>query len=560
METHGATAGWSGLWSANLRHQLERALPAFLLRQRWFGGKARAIAHIRIRDVTVLSAPPAVLLLADVKYFDGEDDCYFVPLVPAAPESAPRRSPETSPDLLTGGEDQNLDFRDGTTDPEFCQWLLRVSSAELRIPWGAGTLVGRAGRALAGPRGDEAASLPVHRNLAEQSNTSVRFGDQYIMKLFRRLWPGANPDCEITRYLSEDRRNAHVPAFAGSLHYLPEVGEELTLGLVQELVANQGDGWTWTLGALDRYFEACNDQTFPAAWQGLWDTPLLSLRREDLPVEARAAIAPYLAATEILARRTAEMHLDLATPTSDPSFRTRPMHGAELAAYAQHLCDRALAVLDDLADRVAALPRELHPVATTVLAGREAIVLRFQALEEVRGSVRLARIHGDYHLGQVLRTGADFVVLDFEGEPTRPLSERRSLQSPLKDVAGMLRSFSYAARVAHGNFVAAVTPKAGPAEAWAALWEVCVSTVFLATYRAAVAGTGLLPGQESDVGRLLEAFLLDKAFYELDYELNHRPDWARVPLLAIAGLGRLASAQAQRRPPDQSEVNAARRQ
>jgi maltose alpha-D-glucosyltransferase/alpha-amylase len=148
------------------------------------------------------------------------------------------------------------------------------------------------------------------------------------------------------------------------------------------------------------------------------------------------------------------------------------------------------------------------------------------------------RIHGDYHLGQVLRVMDDFVILDFEGEPARPLAERRARKPPLKDVAGMLRSFSYAAQVGYQAFVARHPRDAAPLEPWAKLWENCVSAAFLASYRAAMAGAELFPSGNADLGLLLDIFQLDKALYELDYELNHRPAWTRIPLLGILALCR----------------------
>jgi maltose alpha-D-glucosyltransferase/alpha-amylase len=538
-----AIAGSADLLANVAKRAVERALPAFLLRQRWFGGKARPIDRVVVRDAAVAPELAAVVPIIELHYLEGAPESYFIPLVRVAGSQARARLSEHAQACCLESEDGGSWWLDATFDEGFCQWLLRAVGQGMRLPTTSGVLSGHPGRAFARLRGDESASLPARRNSADQSNTSVCFGDRLIMKLFRRLHPGPHPDCELTRYLSDERGNTHVPGYAGSLHYHPEAGEELTLGLLQNLVANEGDGWTWTLAALDRYYQACAQKPFPSAWRGWLRQSPLSLLQEELPAEVMAGNAAYLAAAATLARRTAEMHRDLAAQSATPALQTRRLEDKEIGRFWRQLRDRALRVLGDLERSVAALPDDMREVAASVLAGRERLVGCFRGLERLAGRVQLTRVHGDYHLGQVLRTGDDFVILDFEGEPARSLSERRSLQPPLKDVAGMLRSFSYAAEVAHANFVAHAAPGASLAEDWALLWKTAVSSVFLRSYRAAVAGTDLLPEQEADIERLLGAYLLDKALYELDYEINNRPAWARVPLLAIADLCRSSTAE-----------------
>jgi maltose alpha-D-glucosyltransferase/alpha-amylase len=471
----------------------EQALPSFLLRQRWFGGKARAIDRVVTRDSAMVPELGAVLLIVDVHYFEGAADTYFVPLI-RIPRGLVAARLENHPQAgLADCGDEKGEWLDATVDEGFCQWSLNVVGKAARFPLRSGALVGRPGRLFHKLRGDETKALPARRSSAEQSNTSVRFGNQLIMKFFRRLQPGPNPDCEIARYLSDERGNTHVPTYAGSLHYLPDAGEELTLGLLQNLVANRGDGWTWTLAAVDRYYEARVGRPFPPSLQTLLRMPLISLRREDLPRRATAGNTSYLAAAATLARRTAEMHLDLAAGTANPAFQTQRMQGEELAVFGQRLHERAFRILGELERSV--LPPGVDELAAAVLGQREHLATYFHGLEDLEAPVKLARIHGDYHLGQVLRTGDDFVILDFEGEPARPLAERRCLQSPLKDVAGMLRSFGYAARVAHANFLRYQPADVSFTEAWASLWETCVSAVFLSTYRSTVATTSSTTGQ-----------------------------------------------------------------
>jgi maltose alpha-D-glucosyltransferase / alpha-amylase len=500
---------FSGGLADPLRSALERALPAFLMRQRWFGGKSRTIHRVSLRDSAFVPGQPSVLLILDVGFVDGGSELYFVPLVSLGAEEAQaciEKYPNARVVTCEGGEGE---ICDASVDQRFAQGLLQTVGRETRLPFSAGTLVGTAGRSYADVRGDETQPLPAKPNTSEQSNTSVRFGDRIIMKLFRRLEAGPHPDCELTQYLSDHRGNTHVPRFVGSLKYVPGDGPDITLALFQNLIANQGDGWTWMLSELGRTFES-NEAP---------DTMGLS-------IEAAAT----------LARRTGELHLDLAADTDQADFRPRRMTRGDLAFLSLRLREHAERIFDRLAQGLSRLPDDLSEGVGLLLDRRRELNERFRALERLDITAKLTRIHGDFHLGQVLRVDEDFVILDFEGEPARPLQERRALQSPLKDVAGMLRSFSYAAQAGTRDFVARHPQDARPLEAWAHLWEGRVCTSFLSTYRSVVGGAGLIPDGDVELKLLLDAFLLDKALYELNYELNNRPAWARIPMRGILGL------------------------
>jgi maltose alpha-D-glucosyltransferase/alpha-amylase len=480
----------------------------------------------------------AALLLIDIHYGEGPEETYFLPLVrlsaPAAQASL-ERFPQAGVATCRGAGGALLD---GTVDEELCQWLLQVVGQELRLPFAAGTLVGTAGMSFASLRGDTDTPLVAERSSAEQSNTSVRFGERIIMKVFRRLEPGPNPDCEVTQFLSDERHNLHVPTFVGSLCYTPSAGECTTLGMFQNLIDNQGDGWTWTLEELGRYYEHQATQTFNQSLRPLLRRPTLSSLGDILSSEAVDVVGLHTKAAATLARRTAELHLDLAAGAEGSPFGTGQMSRADLVSLSISLGEHARQVLDALKVAIARFPDEVVEHAALVLGRRREIAERFRAIQDLDVLPKVSRIHGDYHLGQVLRVMDDFVILDFEGEPARPLAERRGASSPLKDVAGMLRSFSYAAQAGYQTFVARHPRDASPLEPWARLWENCVSAAFLAAYREAVADTELIPSGNAGLGLLLDAFLLDKALYELNYELNHRPAWTRIPLLGILALCR----------------------
>ena len=526
------------LLQGTARVSLEIALPQFLVRQRWFGRKARSIARVSIRDTALVSGLDAALLILDVRYVEGEDDAYFLPLIRIPTDQVQATLDKYPQARLARCRDGSAEIWDATVDERFCQWLLQVVEKNLSVPFAMAVLQGAAGRSFSGARGDDAEALRSQRSLAEQSNTSVRFGERIIMKLFRHLEPGPNPDCEMTQYLGEERGNTHVPAFVGSLRYTPREGETMDLGILQNLVENQGDGWSWMLEELGRYYESCATRAFPPSLRNLLQRPPSMWLDDGQGDEAALAVGLSYKAAIMLSRRTAEMHLDLAAETTHPAFQSRLLKKPEFAALSLRLREHARQVFDGLKHGIAGFSDEVLEHAALVLGRRREITERFRRLEELDLTLKATRIHGDYHLGQVLRVRDDFVILDFEGEPARSLAERRTPESPLKDVAGMLRSFSYAAQVGYLNYVARRPRDAAPLEPWARLWETCVSGAFLSNYREAIGGLGLTPPGGGEFGLLLDAFLLDKALYELNYELNNRPAWVRIPLLGILGLCR----------------------
>ncbi|MFP5204333.1 MAG: maltose alpha-D-glucosyltransferase, partial [Acidobacteriota bacterium] len=388
--------------------------------------------------------------------------------------------------------------------------------------------------------------MPSRIGAAEQSNTSILYGDHYILKLFRRLEAGENPDVEVGRFLTEAAHFHSIAPYLGEISITAGGAEKTTVAVLQGFVANRGDGWQWFLAQLAELFAAAALESPPSSSP----PPGLFAGHSIHPAVAKIA-QPSLQAAAQLGRRTAEMHLALGGSTDLEAFAPEPLTRDDLARDAQRIESEIKSALEGLKRNLPLLDDPTADAAGLLLSRRVALLDRARAIVDAPVSGERIRIHGDYHLGQTLRTatssgvedasGGDFVLLDFEGEPARPLAERRRKQSPLKDVAGMLRSFSYAARsaalhCAEKQSQAGRVGASANVESWARHWEAAAAAEFLSAYHAAIAAMpSLLPGRET-ARELLGAYIIEKALYELMYELNNRPHWLRIPIDGILAL------------------------
>jgi maltose alpha-D-glucosyltransferase/alpha-amylase len=534
-----ATSGsWADLFDGATRTMLEsELLPHFLPLQRWFGAKGKTIQRTAIRDWVEFPESNAAIAFVQVDYIEGGSDLYVLPLKMSTEEDGSGIRDNYPGSILAAWVSPAARgvLYDATLDDRFQQDLLEIIAGNRQLNGQNAAIRGIAGKDFPLLRGDEQ-PLPAVRSTAEQSNTSIRYGGKLILKVFRKLENGVNPDCELTQYLSEKCGFQNVPRFGGLIEFQPDGGGSSTLALLQQMVENQGDGWEWTLEDLGRYYERWAAIDAP---QAVKDWATLSLRKfceEPLPPDAEDVIGLYVEAAATLARRTAEMHLALVSDTSDEAFRPEKITPNDLAVLADALHAHATEVFEVLRNNLSKVPDEYMEAAGRVLSHRRSLLSRFQGLDKLEVDISKSRIHGDYHLGQLLRVGNDWVILDFEGEPARPLSERRAKQSPLKDVAGMLRSFSYAAQAAFLNHTARRPHDAEKLEVWSSFWEKTICGEFLRRYRETVANHYIVPQEPGAFWTLLDAFVLDKAVYELNYEINNRPAWMKIPLAGILAL------------------------
>jgi maltose alpha-D-glucosyltransferase/alpha-amylase len=530
---------WDAIFDGSMRSIIERqALIPFLQRQRWFGGKARPIAAARFVDWATLrrGAHPAFLTIVDVKYRDGGGDRYVMPLAMASGAEAAALEPQVPSAVLTriSGARKGLLF-DGLLDDDLCDTLLTAVETGRDVIMKSGRLSG-ALAAGATERPAAPARTPIVRSAPDQSNTSVIFGWQSILKLFRRLEPGPNPDVEIGEFLTA-RGFSRIPPLVGSLSYALTGEQPAAVAMLQQFVPNQGNGWQVTLDELGRYFDRVLSYPMPVAARPEARTWMLS-PDATVPPHVAEAISTYLATASILGRRTGELHVAVASGT-EPAFAPEDYTSKDLRHTAEAMRQHGERQLALLQQTLASLDERRQTLATEVLARRDALLAQFDDLARVADGGRRIRCHGDYHLGQVLVTEGDVVILDFEGEPARPLAERRGKCSPLRDVAGMLRSFSYAALAGLGAASVTRPEDFARLSPWADFWEAWVSAAFLRAYFAAATRGTILPADSDAAETVLQSFVVDKALYELGYELNNRPEWVHIPL---TGLLRLRSA------------------
>ena len=548
------TEGWPALTAGPGFALLESCLPAWLLRQRWFGAKTRRIQQIRIANLVTLPTAstasaqagqastlpepgslPAALFFIEIAYEEGESDTYQLPLALSSGrdlEAIAAASPRSIVATLSTPAGPAV-LHDATIREDFRQTLLKLIEDQAQLPFGAsaenpGNLSGCTSSAYANVRGTD--PVPARVSSAEQSNTNILFDQKMIMKLFRRIEPGQNPDVEIGRFLTEVAHFPRIATFLGQID-LKAAPETTTTAMLQQLVANEGDGWQWTLDDLARYYESVSGCPPPPESE-----PATLLTDGQIPKDADEKAGLYLAAAALLGRRTAELHLALAIQTNDLAFQAEPFTAEDLALDATRIDSQIHRTLDALRAGMARLTELTADDAATILSRRIELFARAHAITQATPSGKRIRIHGDYHLGQVLRAHGDFVLLDFEGEPARSLAERRRKQSPLKDVAGMLRSFSYAAFSALDQYVQRHPDKQRALEPWARLWQNAACSAFLNAYKQTASADPTLLPEPAQAQALLNAYLLEKALYELLYELNNRPTWVRIPLIGILSL------------------------
>jgi maltose alpha-D-glucosyltransferase/alpha-amylase len=502
-------------------------LPEFLPQQRWFSEKDNVPAQIRVVDTVQIGAGELIASLTIVE----AGHRYFVPLAIDA-ESETRSAALARATLAKTRSGATTGFMyDGFALDPFVVAVLDMVRGEQRLSTTrGGTFVGTQTGAMS------AAELPakprIRRMDVEQSNTSVVIGESAVLKGYRKVHAGPQPELEIARFLDRvGYRN--TPALYGSLEHIDAAGESTSLAIVQAFVESQGDGWSTTLSYLDRFFDRQRSlgsedaPATPAAQNG-------SLNEETIDFDDHEI---FLARIRRLGVRTAEMHRAFATSVGDPAFEPEPVTERDVESWAARARESAISAIAKLDREFERVPADLQAFARELVTRRDDVLARLEiSTRFTLDGLFKTRYHGDYHLGQVLTVADDYMIVDFEGEPGRPLDERRRKSSPLIDVAGMLRSINYATVAGMRGVNADRVEDFRALEPFALEWERRSVESFLGGYRETIAGTASYPSDPRQAQALLEIFMLEKACYEMSYELANRPSWVRIPLEGIRAI------------------------
>ncbi|MCA1991793.1 MAG: alpha-glucosidase C-terminal domain-containing protein, partial [Coleofasciculus sp. S288] len=587
---------WQNIFAHDSRGMLASVLPDYLQTRRWFGGKARTIQSAQITEVIPVPYrdSEAYIVLLHLDYTEGLPETYVLPVAYVRIDGSPweQESSDSLRDsfasrteahyeqaiaqLKVQGTDEVGLLVDALADKDFLAFPLEAIASARRYKGVTGELLATTTDVI---KEFSIESLELEPRLlkGEQSNTSVVYGEQLILKLYRKIEEGINPDLEIGRFLTQKMRavggedtetrrhgdtetsgatlaasprhplSASSPAssahnFApvvGALEYRNQGNQPITLGILHEFVPDTSDAWSYTLDSLRNYFEQVLVKQVDINEVSLPSDSLVANLSVEIPDLAHEIFGAYLASADLLGQRTAELHLALTSDLENPDFAPENFNSFYQRSIYQYMRNLAGRVLLLLKHRVLQLPPDTRQLAQDLLNRQDQLMGRFGSILNLKITGQRTRTHGDYHLGQVLYTGKDFIIIDFEGEPARPLSERRMKRSPLRDVAGMLQSFNYAVSLALRKEVenGMIRPESLPVmEQWAHFWYGWTATTFLDSYLQTAGEGAFLPKTPQELQVLLNSYLLEKAVYELGYELNNRPDWAEIPLQRILQL------------------------
>jgi maltose alpha-D-glucosyltransferase / alpha-amylase len=521
---------WDDVFADRNRHALERALSRYLKGRRWFAAKARTINSIVVRQAAALSKDVRLAII-DVEFTEGEAQTYVLPLGMSNLRRGDESESHASATIARLPEGCLL--YEAVADEQFTSSLLDLIARKRQLKSDSAAIAGISTRGFRELRGT--GSLEAHVLKAEQSNTAIIYGQKFFLKLFRKIEPGINTDFEVSRFLNEETDFENTPRVAGAVEYRAADREPTTIGILQGYTENSGDAWKYTLDEIGRYFERVLSET-ALLENALKNTPEggPSLVRTTLPAEAHELIGAYLSSAELLGRRSAQMHLALSSRSDIPAFAPEPFTPHYQRSIYQLMRTQTVQTMQMLRRKAKG-----NPEAEELLGREGEVQQRLRAVLDKKIVATRIRIHGDFHLGQLLYTGSDFVIIDFEGEPSRPLSERRIKRSALRDIAGMVRSFHYAPYAVLSGQAPGIVVRPEDFEKLeraSVFWHRCVTSAYLQSYFAESDGGSHIPRDPEQAQILLDAYLLEKALYEIAYELNNRPDWVGIPLRGVLDL------------------------
>jgi maltose alpha-D-glucosyltransferase/alpha-amylase len=532
------------VWSEVTLDQVARLLPRILRKRRWFLGRDRAITGVTVQDVVPLRRTDAAILLVRVEYSEGEAETYTLPMSVASGEQADAVLRDHAEAVLA-----KLEFSDQSSallhsalfERSFSDALLTAVLKRSKFKGTHGELVAGHTKAFREAWQHVRSNRDPQVQTADSPNTFVNLGEDFVLKLYREVEIGINPDRELEEFLTEKTSFAHIPKALGWLEYCSQNDDEMqrtTLGLVTSYVRNATQGWNYVLDHLSLYFEralAVHEEDSRAR-EVISGSPLMLAQR---PVPA--LMAELLGSFENVARmmgvRTAELHGALSSHPEVPEFSPEPFTDFYRHGLYHGMLGQMGRALDALRTRLKTLPEHMQDAAADLLANESGIRNGLLPLRDQRISGARIRHHGDYQLGNLLVAGNDIIIRNFDGPAGRPLSERRIKRSALRDVASMIRSLHYAAHAVSFGLVPGVVKgreQGVRIERWAEHWHEWVSAMFLQGYLDTSHGVEFLPATTSEMEILLRAHLIEKALLEIIYELDHRPEWVGIPVHGLS--------------------------
>jgi maltose alpha-D-glucosyltransferase / alpha-amylase len=517
----------SSLWSlteGEERAMLDDILPTFLESRPWFHGRNRRVVGARVTDAVPIGHGELVATFVSVEYATGESETYVLPLA-FLPKSDPRTpaGEVVCAFARLGGVDGTL--IDALDDAPSSRPLLDALIRGARIPGSAGEMIGTAFEPGLEVDGGDARAIG-----AKHSNAAIQYGDRFLLKVYRRLEAGRSPELDAVRLIGQNAP-ALVPHFAGMIEYTRPRSEPSTLAVLQRFVPNEGTAWEQALAELGRFYERVlashAEPSLPPEPQG----PLAVHITQELPTALAETMSAYAAVARLLGARTAEMHVAL-TSTDDPAFAPEPFSSFDRRSVYQSFRNLIGRVVREVRVRRPDLPRQTAVLAQQLIDREAAILDRIAPLlQPWSGGLRI-RVHGDYHLGQVLNTGKDFVIIDFDGDQRNTLAERRRKRSALRDVAAMVRSFRYAAYISRTTGVVREEDQARLAP-WEHLWSAWAAAAFLRGYFERARGAAFLPADGEALAMLLDRHVFARALHELEGWIGGVKDPIDVPLADI---------------------------
>lgn len=537
------SGNWQSIFRGKSKTKLEEeVLGGYLMGTRWFSGKSKKISNVEVfEDIVVenLSSRPHLLLLR-VNYIEEQSDTYFLPVSFATGEEARKIFAEQRNAIIANLEcaDGEGVLYDAIYNEDLRSLFFKLISKRNSLKGQKGRLSGQSGKAFRDYKRqhNEQGTDKSQVLKTEQSNTSILYDNTFFLKLFRKLDEGVNPDQELGDFLTNKTGFSNIPPYLGTIDYSNKV--TLSLGILQGYIQNQGDAWRYTQDSFHNYFERVVAKkregvnvldSMPPAILSQIDTEPSRMIKELIG-------EIYLDMIGLLGRRTAEMHIALASETSDKDFVPESFSLLYQRSLFQSMSSLTKRVFQSLRRKVKDLDEDSRKDVDYILNMEKDMRETYRTLYKKKFSAMKIRIHGDFHLGQVLWVGNDFIIIDFEGEPLRPIGERRLKKSPIRDVTGMIRSFHYAAYSALFKRTQFNGTEFKELEMWSELWYRYVAAEFLKSYLQTAKGSAFIPESREELDIMLRCYLLEKAVYEIGYELDNRPDWLIIPIKGVKSL------------------------